>query len=358
MAVLAQTRLAAVRYTLVADEFLVWDEAVRDDDLIVRHLASSESAGVDNELELIRARARALASRINRDLSYANLQASVARLYNSVGYDAVPQGEQAKAVDELTQLIEARFDELEHASFSKRAAMAKPTVAAGLVSGGQPRIVKLVQQGLGKALETAGFASSESADVRLDMRLSLDPAKDGVRTVRVAVSALPRGTLDADADAGIQDHAERAGRRRAVARARRRRGLQGRHRPLDAADHAAVAARGDQAEPAVGPEEGAGRQAGQGRAGRRRRVRCPCAWTGRSTRPRCAPEPANEAPCLSCSRPAPWLALLRRAGTEADTPWPRRSQPRPSQKRRSPRRRSRSRKPSPSPRRPAARSRR
>ena len=97
MAVLAQTRLAAVRYSLVADEFMIWEEAVRDDDLIARHLASSEKAGVDNELELIRARARALASRINRDLAYANVQASVARLYNSVGYDAVPRDDEAKS---------------------------------------------------------------------------------------------------------------------------------------------------------------------------------------------------------------------------------------------------------------------
>jgi outer membrane protein TolC len=194
MAVLAQTRLAAVRYTLVSDEFLIWDEAVRDDDLIARHLASSERAGVDNELELIRARARALASRINRDLAYANVQASIARLYNSVGYDAVPRDDEGKAVDELSQLIEARFNELEHASFSKRSAAVKPTVAVGMVSGAQPRIARLVQQGLGKALENAGFTSNGEPDVRLDMRLALERPKDGVRTVRVAVSALPRGS--------------------------------------------------------------------------------------------------------------------------------------------------------------------
>src|SRR5262245_46265245 len=140
MAVLAQTRLAAVRYALVADEFLIWAEATRDDDLIVQHLGSSEQAGIDNELELIRSRARALASRINRDLAYANLQASVARLYNSVGYDAVPPDEESKSVDELAQLLEARFSELESASFSRRTAAAKPTVAAGMVSGAQPRI--------------------------------------------------------------------------------------------------------------------------------------------------------------------------------------------------------------------------
>jgi outer membrane protein TolC len=197
MAVLAQTRLAAVRYTLVSDEFMIWDEAVRDDDVIAGHLASSEKAGVDNELELIRARARALASRINRDLAYANLQASIARLYNSVGYDAVPRDDEAKGVEELTALIDTRFGELEHASFSKRPAAVKPTVTAGAISGSQPRVMKLVQQGLEKALQTAGFASPGEADVRLDLRLVLDPSKNGVRTARVVVSALPRGSSTA-----------------------------------------------------------------------------------------------------------------------------------------------------------------
>lgn len=194
MAVLAQTRLAAVRYSLVADEFMIWEEAVRDDDLIAQHLASSEKAGVDTELELIRARARALASRINRDLAYANLQASIARLYNSVGYDAVPREDEAKAVGELAELIDARFSELENASFAKRSAVVKPTVAVGMVSGAQPRIGKLVRQGLSKALDNAGFASSDEPELRLDLRLTLDAAKDGVRTARIRVSALPRGS--------------------------------------------------------------------------------------------------------------------------------------------------------------------
>jgi outer membrane protein TolC len=194
MAVLAQTRLAAVRYTLVADEYLIWDEAVRDDELIAQNLASGGKAGIDSELELIRARARALASRINRDLAYANVQASVARLYNSVGYDAVPRDDEAKAVEELSHLIETRFTELEQSSFARKVAAARPSVAAGMVSGAQPRIDKLVRQGLGKALETAGFATGEQADVRLDLRLTLERPKDGVRTARVAVSALRRGS--------------------------------------------------------------------------------------------------------------------------------------------------------------------
>lgn len=193
MAVLAQTRLAAVRYTLVADEFLIWDEAVRDDDLIVQHLTSSEKVGIDNELELIRARARALASRINRDLSYANLQASIARLYNSVGYDAVPRDDESKAVAELAQMIEVRFTELESASFSKRPATVKPRVTVGAVSGMQPRIGKLVEQGLTRGLDTAGLAAEGESEVRLDLSLTLDPPREGVRTARLAVTAVPRG---------------------------------------------------------------------------------------------------------------------------------------------------------------------
>jgi hypothetical protein len=194
MAVLAQTRLAAVRYTLVADEFLIWDEAVHDDELIVRNLTSSGQAGIDTELELIRARARSLASRINRDLAYANLQASVARLYNSVGYDAVPRDDEGRPVEELAKLIDARFGELEQASFSHKVAAVRPVVAAGLVTGAQPRIGKLVREGLGKGLETAGFTSNEQADVRVDLRLTLERPKDGVRVARVLVSALPRGS--------------------------------------------------------------------------------------------------------------------------------------------------------------------
>lgn len=193
MAVLAQTRLAAVRYMLVADEFLIWEEAVRDDDLIVRHLSSSERVGIDNELELVRARARALASRMNRDLAYANLQASVARLYNSVGYDAVPRDDETKAVGELAKLIDSRFEELERASFSRRSASPRPSVAAGAVNGASADIGRLVRQGLGKGLKTAGYSGGDDAEVNVNLRLLVDSGRDGARTARVVVTAVPRG---------------------------------------------------------------------------------------------------------------------------------------------------------------------
>jgi outer membrane protein TolC len=194
IAVLTQTRIAAVRYTLVADEFLVWDEAARDDDVIAQYLASSEKVGIDTELELIRARARAMASHINRDLSYANLQASVARLYNSVGYDAVPQGDESKPIAELTRQVEERYGVLERTSFTARAASNKPLLVVGAVSGAEAKVGALLKEGVERVLAVSSMkaASADVADGRVDLRVQLQPAKDGRRPVQVTVTAVPR----------------------------------------------------------------------------------------------------------------------------------------------------------------------
>jgi hypothetical protein len=192
MAVLTQTRLAAVRYTLVADEYLVWDEAAHDDDLIVEYLSSSEKVGIDTELELIRTRARALASQINRDLAFANLQASVARLFNSVGSDAVPRDDEVKALAELSGRVEARFTELEHAAFSLRTPAKKLILVPGTISGAAPKLAALLRAGVQRVIDSAGMKAGETsaADARLDLTLTVDPAREGRKPAHVTVNAV------------------------------------------------------------------------------------------------------------------------------------------------------------------------
>lgn len=189
MAILAQTRIAAVRYELVADEFLVWDEAARDDDLIVGYLASSAKAGIDTELELIRARARAMASHINRDLSYAVLQASAARLYHSVGFDAVPREDEGKAVAELAQRVESRFAELDRATFSRPPAPEQVPVSIGEILGVSARAAGMLRAGAVRVLESSKIRISEaaSAGLRLEFAPVLEDPKEGRRSARVAV---------------------------------------------------------------------------------------------------------------------------------------------------------------------------
>ena len=200
MAVLVQTRIAAVRYSLVADEFMIWDEAARDDDLIVQHLASSEQAGIDNELEVVRARARAMASHINRDLAYANVQATVARLYNSIGYDVVPKEDEERELAELSNLVQVRYGEFERTSFGPRAELEKPVVAVGEISGVPAKVAKLVGEGANRVLAGGRMkGAEEAADLWLDLRIEPQRAKDGQRTVRVGIGARRSGGLSAPA---------------------------------------------------------------------------------------------------------------------------------------------------------------
>jgi hypothetical protein len=195
IAVLTQTRIAGVRYMLVADEFLIWDEAARDDDLIVQYLASSEKVGIDNEIELIRARARAMASHMNRDLSYANLQASVARLFNSVGFDAVPRDDEKNELAELTSKVDARLAELERASFTQRAPQQKVALVAGQISGVAPRAATLLGEGLNRVLESAGMKAPEpdAAVARLDLQVTVGAPIEGRRPATLVISTVPRG---------------------------------------------------------------------------------------------------------------------------------------------------------------------
>src|SRR5258708_3780588 len=195
MAVLAQTRMAAVRYALVADQFLIFDEAARDDDLIVQYLSSSEKVGIHSELELIRARARAMASHMNRDLAYANLQATVARLFNSVGYDAVPREDESKAVAELTGQVEGRFAELERATFTERAIAKKVALAPGKIAGAEPRIAALLQDGIDRVLDSAGMKADAQgvADARLDIELVVGARVERRRPVSIVIRAVSPG---------------------------------------------------------------------------------------------------------------------------------------------------------------------
>lgn len=193
MAVMAQLRVAATRYVLVSDEFLIWDEAARDDDLIVQYITSSEKVGIDTELELIRARTRAMASHINRDLAYANVQASIARLYNSIGYDAVPREDEGRTLAELAGLVEARYSHLQRASFSPHAAATRPTVAFGTVEGADERTATQLREGLARVIESAKMKIlAAPGEVRLDLKVQLGPPQEGRRPARVTITAVPR----------------------------------------------------------------------------------------------------------------------------------------------------------------------
>jgi outer membrane protein TolC len=118
MAVLAQTRLSAVRYQLLTQEWRVWEQAGDDDTRIVEYLTAAKSVGLETELEQIRARARLMITRINRDLVYSNLQAAIGRIYNSVGLDSLPRETDSHETADLGRELERQIGVWEKANFS------------------------------------------------------------------------------------------------------------------------------------------------------------------------------------------------------------------------------------------------
>ena len=134
-AVLAQTRIAALRYRLLTQEFAIWDDAVNDDTRVVGYLSAAKQVGLETELELVRAKARNMVSKINRDLVYANVQGALGRLYNSIGMDPLPQTLESAAPEALALALEKTLKTWEDASFAPKAAKTQGQVALMPVTG-------------------------------------------------------------------------------------------------------------------------------------------------------------------------------------------------------------------------------
>ena len=107
MAVLTQVRVGAQRYQLARSELAFADESLQVDERLLEYARAAAKSQFDSELEVIRAEARALLSRYQRQASYANAQAAWGRLYNSVGLDVLPDALAANDVDTVARAIDA-----------------------------------------------------------------------------------------------------------------------------------------------------------------------------------------------------------------------------------------------------------
>ncbi len=192
MAVMTQTRIAAVRYTLLAHEFSVWDQATRDDEQIVGFLASSAEVGVDTEFELIRAKARYLVSKINRDITYANLEASLGRIYNSIGLDALPSEVDSHETSALADQMQTRLVAWEDENFAPKAIPPELALVIGEIEGVPRSALKEFRESIVRILDLSKIRIAEAADAKLafNSAVFLDPPRDGGRPARIKVALL------------------------------------------------------------------------------------------------------------------------------------------------------------------------
>ena len=192
MTVMTQTRIAAVRYALLAHEFGVWDQATRDDEQIVGYLASSAEVGIDTEFELIRAKARYLVSKVNRDITYANLEASLGRIYNSVGLDALPSEVDSHETSALAEQMRARLTAWEDENFVARPGPLDLGVVIGEIEGVPPAQLKEFRAAIVRILELSKIrvVEADEAKLRINSAVILEAPRDGGRPARVRVALL------------------------------------------------------------------------------------------------------------------------------------------------------------------------
>ncbi|MGB7503568.1 MAG: TolC family protein, partial [Azonexus sp.] len=115
MAVLTQVHVGKQRYELSLSELKFAEEIMRVDGRLLEYAKAAASTSVDSELEVIRAEARSLLARYQRQAAYSNAQAAWGRFYNSVGLDVMPEAIESHDVKTLAAEIKRTMGEWESA---------------------------------------------------------------------------------------------------------------------------------------------------------------------------------------------------------------------------------------------------
>lgn len=192
MAVLTQTRIAALRFGLMAHEYGVWDEATEDDRKIVGFLESSAEVGIDTELELIRAKGRYTISKVNRDITYANLEAALGRIYNSTGLDPGTTQADALGTTELAGQMTSQIAEWQRVNFALKVAPPLVTMAIGNITGVPDDLMKEFRTAIEGVLGQSKLDIVALKDAKLQVLVDVNvaPPKGGGRPAQIKVKLL------------------------------------------------------------------------------------------------------------------------------------------------------------------------
>lgn len=173
-AVLAQVRLAVSRHELLEREYRYWEAGEREDERIVASLKAGNTVGLETELELARAQARLLVTRLNTALVYANLQSATGRVFNSVGLDAVSADAPVNDLDALAVQLDRRLGAWEQQNFVVRAAPTLPSVSVAF-SGSTPAIARgPMQAAVTRLLDAAGTRAGAQGDLSVTVDLAIE----------------------------------------------------------------------------------------------------------------------------------------------------------------------------------------
>lgn len=109
MAVMTQLRVGVERYRLAVEDFKLADNAAQVDKRMADYTRAAVTAKLDSELEVIRTQARAVLGSYQRANTYAGAQIAFGRLYNTLGFDPLPDDFEGNDLASLTQRVRAHL---------------------------------------------------------------------------------------------------------------------------------------------------------------------------------------------------------------------------------------------------------
>ncbi len=119
MAILTQVRVALERYRLALQDYQLARQSQSLDDRLADYANASLQSETGGELELIRAKTRALNSEYARYTAFATAQSAYGRIYNSVGLAVLPTDLKPElSVAELADVVSAHVTQVEQATLS------------------------------------------------------------------------------------------------------------------------------------------------------------------------------------------------------------------------------------------------
>ena len=190
MAVMTQTRIAALRYGLARSDLELAQKSLDVDARVATVARAGVSNRAETELELVRATARAALSKYQRAIAYANAQAAYARIQHSLGQDF-------------------DFGDFDNLSVAEVAANVGKTIAAAekqlptvllVKAGTRPKVQlyldeqqtgKALLSGVQRALARGGFdvvTSMQPDALRLQVSMKMADGAKGLRKGEVTLS--------------------------------------------------------------------------------------------------------------------------------------------------------------------------
>lgn len=114
MAILTQVRVALERYQLALRDYELSRQSQSLDDSLAEYAKASLQTETGGELELIRAKTRALNSDYASYMAFASAQAAYGRIYNSLGLSVLPSDlKPDRSVAELAQMVATHVTDVE-----------------------------------------------------------------------------------------------------------------------------------------------------------------------------------------------------------------------------------------------------